>query len=46
MDKDMFKLLASVASTAIKKLLNEDQPVPILRNSIRQRVELAFIVRY
>ena len=42
----MFKLLASVASTAIKNLLNEGQSVPILRNSIRQRVELAFIVRY
>ena len=42
----MFKLLASVASTAIKNVLNEGQSVPILRNSIRQRVELAFIVRY
>jgi nuclear pore complex protein Nup188 len=45
-DKDLFKLLASVASTAIKSVLNEGQSIPILRNAIHQRVELAFIVRY
>lgn len=45
-DKELFKLLTSVASIAIKSVLNEGQSIPILRNAIRQRVELAFIVRY
>ncbi|KAF5096245.1 hypothetical protein D0Z03_001660 [Geotrichum reessii] len=45
-DKELFKLLNGVASIAIKNVLNEGQSIPILRNAIRQRVELAFIVRY